>query len=202
VSILTGLTTGLTVGGGRSGEQPWRDQFSGCRSSELSSPVGIETMVIDLISGDGGWMSDASHVIGQAARTGPPLWRCLRPQRRKFARGRPADFKALWSHTDDVTLSGGLGGAIELGWAKVSGRLDWASSNYADGVRSRQEFSGLVAADFAYLVPKEIIEARIGGRPESVKQELRVTMVFRRNGDGWRVVHRHADSQTEAWPPR
>jgi ketosteroid isomerase-like protein len=29
-----------------------------------------------------------------------------------------------------------------------------------------------------------------------------VTMVFRRNRDGWRIVHRHADSQTEAWPPR
>jgi ketosteroid isomerase-like protein len=120
----------------------------------------------------------------------------------EFARGHPADFKALWSHADDVTLSGGLGGAIELGWAKVSERLDWASSNYADGVRSRQEFSGLVDADFAYLVQKEIIEARIGGRPERAKQELRVTMVFRRNRDGWRIIHRHADSQTGAWPPK
>ena len=75
--------------------------------------------------------------------------------------------------------------------------LDWASSNYADGVRS------LVDADFAYLVQKEIIEARIGGRPERAKRELRVTMVFRRNRDGGRIIHRHADSQTEeAWPPR
>jgi ketosteroid isomerase-like protein len=75
--------------------------------------------------------------------------------------------------------------------------LDWASSNYADGVRS------LVDADFAYLVQKDIIEARIGGRPERAKRELRVTMVFRRNRDGWRIIHRHADSQTEeAWPPR
>jgi hypothetical protein len=31
----------------------------------------------------------------------------------EFARGRPADFKAPWSHTDDVTLSGGLDGTIE-----------------------------------------------------------------------------------------
>ena len=128
--------------------------------------------------------------------------RRLEAAEEEFARGRPADFKALWSHADDVTLSGGLGGAIELGWAKVSERLDWASSNYAEGVRSRQEFSGLVDADFAYLVQKEIIEARIGGRPERAKQELRVTMVFRRNTDGWRIIHRHADLQTEAWPPK
>jgi ketosteroid isomerase-like protein len=52
------------------------------------------------------------------------------------------------------------------------------------------------------LVQKEIIEAHIGGGHERVKQELRVTMVFRRNRDGWRIVHGHADSQTETWPPR
>jgi ketosteroid isomerase-like protein len=120
----------------------------------------------------------------------------------EFARGRPADFKMLWSHADDVTLSGGLGGAIEMGWDKVAARLDWASSNYAEGTRSRQEFSGSVEGGFAYLVQKEIIEARIGGRVERTKQELRVTMVFRHSNDGWRIIHRHADSQTSAWPPR
>jgi ketosteroid isomerase-like protein len=114
----------------------------------------------------------------------------------EFACGRPAAFKMLWSHADDVTLSGGLGGAIELGWEKVAARLDWASSNYVDGVRSRQEFSGSVEGSFAYLVQKEVIDARIGGRAERAKQELRVTMVFRRESDGWRIIHRHADSQT------
>ena len=34
----------------------------------------------------------------------------------EFARGRPEDFKALWSHADDVTLFGALGGPIEMGW--------------------------------------------------------------------------------------
>jgi hypothetical protein len=93
-------------------------------------------------------MSDASNAIGR-----DPDWAAfmtrLEAAEEEFARGRPTDFKALWSHTGDVTLSGGLGGAIELGWAKVAERLDWASSNYADGVRSRQEFSGLVEEDYA-----------------------------------------------------
>jgi ketosteroid isomerase-like protein len=156
----------------------------------------------DLSSDDRVWMADASNVIGRDNPDWAAFMRRLEAAEEEFARGRPADFKGLWSHTDDVTLSGGLGGAIELGWAKVSERLDWASSNYEDGVRSRQEFSGLVDADFAYLVQKEIIDARIGGRPEWTKQELRVTMVFRRRGDGWRIVHRHADSQTDTVPPR
>jgi ketosteroid isomerase-like protein len=121
----------------------------------------------------------------------------------EFARGGPANFKALWSHTDDVTLFGALGGPIEIGWDAVAARLDWGSSNYADGTRSREEISRTVGSNFAYLVQKEIIEARIRGQTdERSKQELRVTMVFRRESDGWRIVHRHADSQTSTWPPR
>ena len=166
----------------------------------LANPTGAATMASDLSSGDGAWMPDTA--IGRDIPEWAAFMTRLEAAEEEFARGHPADFKALWSHADDVTLSGGLGGAIELGWPKVSERLDWASSNYADGVRSRQEFSGLVDADFAYLVQKEIIEARIGGRPERAKQELRVTMVFRRNRDGWRIIHRHANSQTEAWPPK
>jgi ketosteroid isomerase-like protein len=147
-------------------------------------------------------MQDRSNWIGRHNPEWVEFITRLEAAEKEFARGRPADFKALWSHTDDVTLSGGLGGAIELGWAKVAKRLDWASSNYVDGVRSRQEFSGSVGSEYAYLVQKEIIEARIGGRTDRTKQELRVTMVFRHTRDGWRIVHRHADSQTAAWPPR
>jgi ketosteroid isomerase-like protein len=117
----------------------------------------------------------------------------------EFAHGRPGAFKALWSHTDDVTLIGGLGGVVERGWNKVGARLDWASSNYAEGDRSNQVVSRSVAGEVAYLVRKEIIEAKIGGAGAGrARQELRVTMVFRRGAEGWRIVHRHADSQTQA----
>jgi ketosteroid isomerase-like protein len=111
-----------------------------------------------------------------------------------FARGCPDEFKALWSHTEDVTLAGGLGGVIEVGWDRVAARLDWAASNYAEGGRSNQLIGGFVADDMAYVVRKEIIEATIGGGTRS-RQELRVTMMFRREAGGWCIVHRHADSQ-------
>lgn len=114
----------------------------------------------------------------------------------KFACGDPHDFKALWSHTPDVTLSGGLGGKIEIGWPFVAERLDWASSNYGGGKRSWQHVAGSAAGDMAYVVLKEVIEGEIAGA--SQRQELRVTMVFRRLSEGWRIVHRHADSQTAA----
>ena len=119
----------------------------------------------------------------------------------EFVHGRPDDFKSLWSHTDDVTLCGGLGGVIEVGFENVAARLDWASSNYAEGTRTRQEFSCQIDSDFAYLVQKEFVEARVGSETERSKQALRVTMVVRRGNDGWRIVHRHADLQTVVFEP-
>jgi len=118
----------------------------------------------------------------------------------EFARGRPAAFKALWSHTDDVTLCGAFG-RVERGWENVAARLDWASSKYSDGTRSRKEVSGTVGADFAYIVQTELIRSRLAGRTEQSSLDLRVTMVFRREADGWRIVHRHADSLTGSQPP-
>ena len=114
-----------------------------------------------------------------------------------FAHGRPGEFKGLWDHTPDVTLAGGHGGVVERGWDKVGARLDWASSTYQDGDRSNQIISSHVGDDVAYLVRNEVIEAKIGGQSGRQRQELRVTMVFRRGAHGWRIVHRHADSQTK-----
>lgn len=119
----------------------------------------------------------------------------------EFAQGRSAAFKALWSHRDDVTLYGAFGG-LASGWQHVAARLDWASSKYADGTRTREVISGTVGTDFAYLVQTEAIRARLAGRAESSSQHLRVTMVFRREADGWRIAHRHADPLATTESPR
>jgi ketosteroid isomerase-like protein len=120
----------------------------------------------------------------------------------EFAHGRPGDFKNLWAHTEDVSLCGGHGGEIELGWDKVSARLDWASSTYQEGDRSNKVVASHIGEDVACIVREEVIEAKIGGVSARSRQVLRVTMVFRREAEGWRIVHRHADSQTSPLLPR
>jgi ketosteroid isomerase-like protein len=118
----------------------------------------------------------------------------------EFAQGSPAAFKALWSHSDDVSICGAFGG-IESGWKNVAARLDWAGSQFSEGTRTREEVRSAVGADFAYIVQTEHIRFRVPGRSEPSTLELRVTMVFRRVADGWRIVHRHADSQKSTQLP-
>jgi ketosteroid isomerase-like protein len=118
----------------------------------------------------------------------------------EFAQGRSAAFKALWSHSDDVSICGAFGG-IESGWNNVAARLDWASSQFSEGTRTREEVRSAVGTDFAYLVQTEHILFRVPGRTEQSTLDLRVTMVFRREADGWRIVHRQADSQKTAQLP-
>jgi SnoaL-like protein len=119
----------------------------------------------------------------------------------EFAQGRPAAFKGLWSHGDEVSLCGGFGG-VESGWANVGARLDWASSQISEGTRSSEEIRSTVRADFAYIVQTEQIRFRVPGRSEQSTVDFRVTMVFRRDPEGWRIVHRHADSQVGTQPPQ
>jgi ketosteroid isomerase-like protein len=118
----------------------------------------------------------------------------------EFAQGSPAAFKALWAHSDDVSICGAFGG-VESGWNNVASRLDWASSQFSDGTRSREEIRSAVGVDFAYIVQTEQIRFRVPGRTEESTLDLRVTMVFRREADGWRIVHRQADSQRSTQLP-
>lgn len=119
----------------------------------------------------------------------------------EFVQGRPAAFQALWSHADDVSLCGGFGG-VERGWQNVTARLAWVSAKYSDGNRTREEISKMVIGDFAYLVQKEVIRSRLDFQTEPSTQQLRATMVFRREPDGWRIIHRHADLQMSTRPPQ
>jgi pimeloyl-ACP methyl ester carboxylesterase/ketosteroid isomerase-like protein len=115
----------------------------------------------------------------------------------QLVNGQPGPFKALWSHGEDVTLSGGVGGAIAKGWMQVSERLDWVATQYTGGVRTHQEVARYVGQDVAYVVLRETINFNNPADGRAMVQELRVTQVFRRQDGRWRIVHRHADSQVQ-----
>jgi ketosteroid isomerase-like protein len=119
----------------------------------------------------------------------------------EYVQSRPAAFKALWSRTPDVTIFGGFGSG-ERGWDKVGPRLDWASAQFSEGSRSYETITSSVDGNLGYLVQLEKVRFKIPGRSEESLLELRATMIFRREPEGWRIVHRHADSQMTRQGPR
>jgi ketosteroid isomerase-like protein len=46
----------------------------------------------------------------------------------------------------------------------------------------------------------EHYQAKVGGSDEVTPVSLRCTTIFRREDDGWKIVHRHADPITMSQP--
>ena len=116
--------------------------------------------------------------------------------------GKPEAFKALWSHADDVTLSGGFGGVVEKGWDQVGPRLDWVGKQFSNGTNTHERVVANASGDLGYVVQMEHLRFQVPGQAKETTRNYRVTMIFRREKDGWRIVHRQADSQTTKQAPQ
>lgn len=116
--------------------------------------------------------------------------------------GNPAPYKALWSHADDITLSGGFGGTIEKGWEQISRRLDWVGTQFSRGSNTIERLVANESGNLAYAVQVEHIRYYVPGQTQESKRDYRVTMVFRRESGMWRIIHRQADSQMTKQPPQ
>jgi hypothetical protein len=120
----------------------------------------------------------------------------------EFQQGRSEAYKALWSHQSDVSLGGGFGGGFELGWNKVATRLDWASSQFANGRNEIKRIASATSGDLASLVQMEHLQFTPPQASAEVERIYRVTMVFRLENGQWRIIHRHADTQISKEAPR
>jgi ketosteroid isomerase-like protein len=115
----------------------------------------------------------------------------------RIANGIPDGYKALYSTGEDITLGNPFGG-FGRGSAAVHEQLERAASHYRDGeTTSFETVSQFVGADVAYTVEIERFKAKVGGQRETSDLALRVTCVYRREEDGWKLVHRHADPRVE-----
>jgi ketosteroid isomerase-like protein len=115
-------------------------------------------------------------------------------------KGDSSPQERLWSRRDDVTLANPLGPPAR-GWSAVSDALRHAVSQLSDGeILASERISGSSSGDLAYIVELERSRVRMGGAGEPVPVSLRVTTIFRREDDGWKIVHRHADPITTPRP--
>jgi ketosteroid isomerase-like protein len=92
-----------------------------------------------------------------------------------------------------MTLLGPFGGPARTGGAGGAGAQRQANSAFKGGTGSTELVSAVTGGDLVVLVLIERNEVMFEGRSEPHRWELRTTQVFRRAGDRWIRLHRHAD---------
>jgi ketosteroid isomerase-like protein len=104
----------------------------------------------------------------------------------------------LFSQREDVTIANPLGPPVR-GPAEIAKAAAEAAAQFSDGfIRGFEEVSRYSTPDLGYAVQIERGQARFAAGGNISPYLLRVTMIFRREGDTWKVAHRHADPITTA----
>jgi ketosteroid isomerase-like protein len=114
----------------------------------------------------------------------------------EIARGNLDPFIDLYSDRDDATVANPYGpparGRDEI---EQAGRR--AAANYRDGRAIEFEnFATYISGSLGYTVEIERFETKVAGSDELTPVSLRVTSIFRLEGDTWKLLHRHADPIT------
>ena len=118
----------------------------------------------------------------------------------KILKGDQSGYAALFSERDDVTL-GNPFGPFARGRKSVEETLAGAASHYRDGEMTDVDLIATYASnDLAVVVEVERGKAKVGGAQALAPVAVRVSSVFRLEGDAWKLVHRHADPITTPRP--
>jgi ketosteroid isomerase-like protein len=112
---------------------------------------------------------------------------------RAYVRGDATPLVRIVARMGDATFYAPRGGYIQ-GADEVFSTYERDATAFAPGGESSFEVLQIGASDgLAYWVGFQRATAHMYGSTEAVEFNLRVTEVFRREGDDWKLVHRHAD---------
>jgi ketosteroid isomerase-like protein len=118
----------------------------------------------------------------------------------ELANGNAGPTKTMFSRREDVTMVSPFGG-VTRGKKSVQETIEVVASLYRQGrVTSFDNVAKFVTRNLAYTVEIEHYEAVPAGKKEISTFVLGVTSIFRRETQGWKLVHRHADPITSELP--
>jgi ketosteroid isomerase-like protein len=109
--------------------------------------------------------------------------------------GDSSPMEQIWSHGSDVSAIHPFGSRM-LGWDEVGASWEQAAQAFSGGQVALDEMVVVpISEDAAYNLGTEHGQARIG--EETVGIDWRVTNIYRREADGWKIVHHHTDFSSE-----
>ncbi len=109
----------------------------------------------------------------------------------RLINGDAAPILATISQGPDVSMMHPLGGR-QVGRAEVAASLEQVARAVSDGQVALEDLVVIpLGAEAAYTLGNERATARVAGEPVSFT--ARATNVYRREADGWRLVHHHVD---------
>lgn len=107
-------------------------------------------------------------------------------------RGDLAAYRALVTYSDDFTLMSPFGGPASVAAEYTPERMERMAQFFRNGVFEQEVVETYGSEDMVVLALIERQRVEVGGLPAQ-DWPLRVTLVYRREGEAWRLAHRHAD---------
>jgi ketosteroid isomerase-like protein len=116
---------------------------------------------------------------------------------RAFVGGDGGPIVRIAARVSPATFFGPMGGTVQ-GAEQVASTYERDSSRFSSGESSFEILHRAAGDTVAYWVGFQRATARLDGGTDDIPFDLRITEVFRREGDEWKLVHRHADSLVSA----
>ena len=106
--------------------------------------------------------------------------------------GDSSPMEQIWSHGSDVSATHPFGDRM-LGWEEVGASWEQAAQAFSGGQVALDEMVVVpISEDAAYTLGTEHGQGSIGDATVSI--DWRVTNIYRREADGWKIVHDHTSS--------